>query len=274
MEVVIRKDESSVAALVADAVDRLARSKPDAVLGVATGETPIPLYRELARRVDAGDTDLSRFRVVMLDEYLGLPAHHDQLYRRFVEHEVIGPLGIDPDRLFGPDSTARGEQVDRAALQYDSLLTRLGVDMQILGIGSDGHIGFNEPMSSLASRTRIKTLTEQTRRDNSRFFGGDLARVPTHVLTQGIGTILDAVPRGAPGYRTGQGAGGCRRSGRTGDGPGTGVCPSAPPPCHRRRRRGCGLRTPLRRLLPSHLRQQAGLAGSVAGVRYGRVETS
>jgi glucosamine-6-phosphate deaminase len=192
VEVVIRKNESRVAALVADAVDRLARSKPDAVLGVATGDTPIPLYRELARRVDAGDTDLSRFRVVMLDEYLGLPAHHDQLYRRFVEHEVIGPLGIDPDRLYGPDSTARGEQVDRAALHYDSLLTRLGVDMQILGIGSDGHIGFNEPMSSLASRTRIKTLTKQTRRDNSRFFNGDLARVPTHVLTQGIGTILDA----------------------------------------------------------------------------------
>ncbi len=192
MEVVIRKDESSVAALVADAVDRLARAKPDAVLGVATGDTPIPLYRELARRVDAGAIDMSRFRVVMLDEYLGLPAHHDQLYRRFVEHEVIGPLGIDPDRLYGPDSTARGEQVDRAALHYDTLLTRLGVDLQILGIGSDGHIGFNEPMSSLASRTRIKTLTEQTRRDNSRFFDGDLARVPTHVLTQGIGTILDA----------------------------------------------------------------------------------
>jgi glucosamine-6-phosphate deaminase len=192
VEVVIRNDESSVASLVADAVDRLARAKPDAVLSVATGDTPIPLYRELARRVAAGELDLSRFRVVMLDEYLGLPAHHDQLYRRYVEHEVIGPLGIDPDRLYGPDSTARGQQIDRAALHYDSLLTRLGVDMQILGIGSDGHIGFNEPMSSLASRTRIKTLTTQTRRDNSRFFDGDLARVPTHVLTQGIGTILDA----------------------------------------------------------------------------------
>lgn len=192
MEVVIREDESSVAVLVADAVGRLARAKPDAVLGVATGDTPIPLYRELARRVAAGDIDLSRFRVVMLDEYLGLPAYHDQLYRRFVEQQVVGPLEIDPDRLYGPDSTAHGPQIDRAAHHYDSLLTRLGVDIQILGIGSDGHIGFNEPMSSLASRTRIKTLTIQTRRDNSRFFDGDLARVPTHALTQGIGTILDA----------------------------------------------------------------------------------
>lgn len=192
MEVVIGNDESSVARLVADAVDRLARTKPEAVLGVATGETPIPLYRELARRVDAGNLDLSRFRVVMLDEYLGLPAHHDQLYRRFVERHVIGPLGIDPDRLYGPDSTACAEQIDRAARHYDSLLGRLGVDLQILGIGSDGHIGFNEPMSSLASRTRIKTLTVQTRVDNSRFFDGDLGLVPTHVLTQGIGTILDA----------------------------------------------------------------------------------
>lgn len=192
MEVVIRSNERGVAALVADAVARLAGTKPEAVLGVATGATPIPLYRELARRVEAGEIDLSRFRVVMLDEYLGLPAHHDQLYRRFVERQVIGPLGIDSDRLYGPDSTAHGEQIDRAAHDYDSLLARLGVDMQILGIGSDGHIGFNEPMSSLASRTRIKTLTMQTRKDNSRFFDGDLTRVPTHVLTQGIGTILDA----------------------------------------------------------------------------------
>jgi glucosamine-6-phosphate deaminase len=104
---------------------------------------------------------------------------------------VLEPLGIGMDKFLGPDGTA--EDVQAACAAYDRALAEAGgVDLQLLGIGTDGHIGFNEPCSSLASRTRIKTLTEQTRIDNARFFDGDIEQVPHHVITQGIGTILEA----------------------------------------------------------------------------------
>jgi glucosamine-6-phosphate deaminase len=108
-----------------------------------------------------------------------------------VRREVLEPLGIAEDAFLGPDGTAA--DVTAACADYERALAAAGgVDLQLLGIGTDGHIGFNEPCSSLASRTRIKTLTEQTRADNARFFGGDVEQVPQHVITQGIGTILDA----------------------------------------------------------------------------------
>ncbi|WUH91082.1 glucosamine-6-phosphate deaminase [Streptomyces sp. NBC_00433] len=191
MEVVIVPDAAAGGGLIADAMAALLHRKPDALLGVATGSTPLPVYQALAAKVRAGAVDASRARVCQLDEYVGLPTGHPESYRSVVLREVVEPLGLSPEAFMGPDGAA--EDVQAACEAYDDALASAGgVDLQLLGIGTDGHIGFNEPCSSLASRTRIKTLTEQTRVDNARFFGGDIAAVPHHVITQGIGTILEA----------------------------------------------------------------------------------
>jgi glucosamine-6-phosphate deaminase len=191
VEVVIVADARSGGELIAGAMARLLRRKPDALLGVATGSTPLPVYEALAAQVRAGAVDTSRARIAQLDEYVGLPAEHPESYRSVLRREVLEPLGVKMEAFLGPDGTA--EDVQAACEAYDrALATAGGVDLQLLGIGTDGHIGFNEPCSSLRSRTRIKTLTEQTRADNARFFDGDVEQVPHHVITQGIGTILEA----------------------------------------------------------------------------------
>ncbi|MBV2353194.1 glucosamine-6-phosphate deaminase [Streptomyces sp. J2-1] len=191
MEVVIVPDAQAGGELIAEALAALLRRRPDALLGVATGSTPLPVYRALAARVRAGTADVSHARIAQLDEYVGLPADHPESYRSVLAREVLEPLGIGMDAFLGPDGTAA--DVPGACAAYDRALAAAGgVDLQLLGIGTDGHIGFNEPCSSLASRTRIKTLTEQTRIDNARFFDGDVTQVPHHVITQGIGTILEA----------------------------------------------------------------------------------
>jgi glucosamine-6-phosphate deaminase len=191
VEVVIVPDSAAGGELIAEAMADLLRHKPDALLGVATGSTPLPIYEALAAKVAAKEVDASRARICQLDEYVGLPAGHPESYRSVVLREVVEPLGLDQDSFMGPDGSA--EDVAAACVAYDRALAEAGgVDLQLLGIGTDGHIGFNEPCSSLASRTRIKTLTEQTRVDNARFFDGDIEQVPHHVITQGIGTILEA----------------------------------------------------------------------------------
>jgi glucosamine-6-phosphate deaminase len=189
MEVIIVPDAAAGGELIAEAIDALIVRKPDALLGVATGSTPLPIYRALAARVRAG-LDVARLRVCQLDEYVGLPAGHPESYRSVLHREVLEPLGLGLERFLGPDGSSA--DIPAACAEYDaSLAAAGGVDLQILGIGTDGHIGFNEPCSSLASRTRIKTLTPQTREDNARFFAS-LDEVPHHVITQGIGTILEA----------------------------------------------------------------------------------
>jgi glucosamine-6-phosphate deaminase len=191
VEVVIVPDARAGGELVAGAMASLLRVKPDAVLGVATGSTPLPVYEALAALVRAGEADVSRARIAQLDEYVGLPAEHPESYRSVLRREVLEPLGVKEDAFLGPDGGA--EDLVAACAAYERALAEAGgVDLQLLGIGTDGHIGFNEPCSSLASRTRLKTLTEQTRADNARFFDGDVEQVPRHVITQGIGTILDA----------------------------------------------------------------------------------
>jgi glucosamine-6-phosphate deaminase len=191
VEVVIVPDAAAGGELIAEAMAQLLRRKPDALLGVATGSTPLPVYQALTAKVRSGAVDTSRARIAQLDEYVGLPADHPESYRSVLRRQVLQPLGIGMDKFLGPDGTA--EDVQAACAAYDRALAEAGgVDLQLLGIGTDGHIGFNEPCSSLASRTRIKTLTEQTRVDNARFFDGDIEQVPHHVITQGIGTILEA----------------------------------------------------------------------------------
>ncbi|WP_299528668.1 glucosamine-6-phosphate deaminase [uncultured Streptomyces sp.] len=191
MEVVIVPDAAAGGELIAGAIAALLSRKPDALLGVATGSTPLPVYRALTEKVRTGAVDVTRARVCQLDEYVGLPAGHPESYRSVVLREVVEPLGLTEASFMGPDGGAA--DVQAACEAYDKALAEAGgVDFQLLGIGTDGHIGFNEPCSSLASRTRIKTLTEQTRVDNARFFDDDIDQVPHHVITQGIGTILES----------------------------------------------------------------------------------
>lgn len=186
MEVVIVDDRDAAGALVADIVSTHVR--PGAVLGLATGSSPLPAYRELIRRHREELLDLSVCRAFTLDEYVGLPRAHPESYHSVIRREFTDEVGLE--RVDGPN----GESLDipAEAVRYETAISGAGgVDVQLLGIGTDGHLGFNEPGSSLASRTRVKTLTRQTREDNARFFDS-IDDVPRHVITQGLGTILDA----------------------------------------------------------------------------------
>ncbi|GGI73942.1 glucosamine-6-phosphate deaminase [Pseudarthrobacter scleromae] len=190
MEVVILNGSKHIAKLAADAVEDLLRRRPDAVLGLATGSSPLPVYDELAARHERDGLDFSRASGFALDEYVGLPPGHPESYREVVRREFTNRVNIRPENVHGPDGAAA--DIPAACRAYEEAIAAAGgVDLQLLGVGTDGHIAFNEPGSSFASRTRIKSLIEQTRRDNARFFSS-LADVPHHVLTQGLGTIMDA----------------------------------------------------------------------------------
>ncbi|MDR2348246.1 MAG: glucosamine-6-phosphate deaminase [Bifidobacteriaceae bacterium] len=191
MEVVILPGRDQIAATAADIFEALLARKPNAVLGLATGSSPLDLYNELARRHAQGRISFARARAFMLDEYVGLAPDHPELYRNVIEREIASRVDFAPGAVLGPDGTA--SDIPAACAAYERAISAAGgIDAQILGIGSDGHVAFNEPGSSLASRTRIKTLTPQTIWDNARFFGGQAADVPRHVLTQGLGTIMEA----------------------------------------------------------------------------------
>jgi glucosamine-6-phosphate deaminase len=191
MEVVILADAMHIGGIAADAIGALLGRKPDAVLGLATGSSPLAIYDELAARCDAGLVSFRRARGFTLDEYVGLPADHPERYRNVIDRVFVSRVDFADGAVQGPDGLAA--DIPTACAAYESAIREAGgVDLQILGIGTDGHIAFNEPGSSLASRTRIKTLTRQTRTDNARFFGGDVDSVPTHCLTQGLGTIMEA----------------------------------------------------------------------------------
>ena len=195
MEVVVSPTPESAARAAADAV--LAGLPPggdrEPVLGLATGSSPLGLYRELGRAVAEGRADFSGAHGFALDEYVGLPPGHPEGYREVLLREVCGVIGLAPERLSVPDGSGGDVPTLMAAARaYEQRIRDLGgVDVQVLGIGANGHLGFNEPGSALSSRTRVKRLSERTRRDNARFFHG-LDDVPTHCVTQGLGTILSA----------------------------------------------------------------------------------
>jgi glucosamine-6-phosphate deaminase len=188
MEVVPLDRVEAVAALAADTIEALVRRTPEAVLGLATGSSPVPTYRELVRRHrDGTGPSYDSVRCFTLDEYVGLPAGHPQGYRATILAQVTDDLGIAREHVTSPDPSPEG--LPEAGARYEAALVAAGgVDLQVLGIGGDGHLAFNEPGSSLASLTRLKTLTERTRSDNARFFGS-VDDVPRHVLTQGLATI-------------------------------------------------------------------------------------
>jgi glucosamine-6-phosphate deaminase len=188
VEVVILPDPTALGRVVADAVAELLGRRPDAVLGLATGSSPIPVYDELARRHARGELSFTGVRAFCLDEYVGLPPDHPEAYRSVIRRVFADRVGLLDVRA--PDGAA--EDLIAACAEYEAAIEAAGgIDLQLLGIGSDGHVGFNEPGSSLGSRTRLKTLTAKTRADNARFFDS-VDAVPRHVLTQGVATILDA----------------------------------------------------------------------------------
>ncbi|HET7069066.1 MAG TPA: glucosamine-6-phosphate deaminase [Nocardioides sp.] len=188
MEVVITATAQEAGQVAARPVLDALAGDPALVLGVATGESPRPIYRALAQAHAAG-TDFSRMRCFALDEYVGLPADHPASYHAVIRRELVEPLGLDTAEVHVPDGMA--DDLLAVCATYEAAIRAAGgIAVQLLGIGADGHIGFNEPTSSLASRTRIKTLTARTRRDNAQFFGD--SAVPTQCVTQGLGTILEA----------------------------------------------------------------------------------
>lgn len=190
MEVIIAAPDE-LARLAAGAIEKLLRSRPDAVLGLATGSSPLAVYDELVRRHVESGLSFASAKAFNLDEYVGLPEDHPQRYRNVIEHDFAGRVDFAPGAVQGPDGLA--QDLRAACVAYEAAIAAAGgVDLQIVGIGTDGHVAFNEPGSSLASRTRIKTLAEQTRADNARFFGGDISQVPQHCLTQGLGTVMQA----------------------------------------------------------------------------------
>lgn len=191
MEVVVVRKPEDAAPIVAEAYSQLIARKPDAVLGLATGSTPLGVYNELIRRHKEDGLSFAQVHAFNLDEYVGLPAGHPELYRTFIEREFTGQVDFADDAVHGPDGLA--DDLEQAAADYEQMIADAGgIDLQILGIGADGHLAFNMPMSSLTSRTRLKTLTRKTREDNARFFDGDITQVPKHCLTQGLGTIMES----------------------------------------------------------------------------------
>ncbi|MGN6687096.1 MAG: glucosamine-6-phosphate deaminase [Actinomycetales bacterium] len=190
MEVVVLPDPADVARVSAAHVAAVVRQHPQAVLGLATGSSPVGTYQELRRLVEAGQLDLSRCPAFALDEYVGIAAGHPQSYASVIRREVVEPLRLDPALVHVPDG--RAEDLAAACADFEGRIAAAGgIDVQILGLGANGHIGFNEPTSSFGSRTRLKTLAPSTRADNARFFAS-VAEVPTHCLTQGLATILEA----------------------------------------------------------------------------------
>ncbi len=190
MRVIIESGAAQASATAARIIAKLVRRKPDAVLGFATGSSPVEAYAELVRMHREEGLDLSRVTSFNLDEYVGLPPTHPQSYRQFMNDNLFSQVNIPIQNTHVPDG--RALDLEKSCDVYErQIVAAGGIDLQLLGIGVDGHIAFNEPGSSLGSRTRLKTLTSQTIRDNARFFG-DESQVPRMAITMGVGTILDS----------------------------------------------------------------------------------
>jgi len=191
MEVVILNDARKVAAKGAELVGEMLRVKPAAVFGFATGSTPLSMYRLLAERCRAGKLSFREAASFNLDEYLGIGPGNPQSYRAYMDREFFDHVDMDKARTHVP-GCAPGENPRLVGPRYEAMIRAAGgIDLQVLGIGHNGHVGFNEPSSSLASRTRIKTLTRRTLEENSRLFApGEFQ--PKLAITMGIATIMGA----------------------------------------------------------------------------------
>ena len=191
MEVIILNDADAVAKLGAQRVCELIEKKPNAVLGLATGSTPIAMYQRLIAMYQQRQVSFRHITSFNLDEYIGIEMDNPQSYRSFMKRELFDAIDIDQAKTYLPtcESTDNPRKIGEV---YEQLIAAVGgIDLQILGVGGNGHIGFNEPTSSFSSRTRVKTLTQRTVDDNNRLFVKDEFQ-PHLAMTMGIGTILDA----------------------------------------------------------------------------------
>ena len=190
MEIIVKDNAEQMSRAAATIVARVLNAKPNAVLGLATGATPLGLYQELVRMHKDEGLDFSQVTTFNLDEYVGLTQRHPQSYHYFMHENLFKHINIPKQNIYIPSGTT--DNYAAFCQWYEQRIHDCGgVDLQVLGIGSDGHIAFNEPSSSLGSRTRIKTLARQTIEDNARFFD-TLDQVPIYAITMGVGTILES----------------------------------------------------------------------------------
>lgn len=191
MEVIIKTTYEEMSKETAEIIKDAILRKPNLVLGLATGSTPIGTYKELIRMHKEEGLDFSKVVTFNLDEYVGLPPNHEQSYNHFMYENLFNHINVDKGNIHIPN----GVTPDLAAhceWYEEQIRNAGGIDIQILGIGSDGHIAFNEPGASLASRTHVEGLAESTIRDNARFFDGKMEEVPKFAITMGVATIMDA----------------------------------------------------------------------------------
>ena len=186
MEIIIQPDAAAANNVAARLFAHAIQQENGVVLGLATGSTPLAVYQQLV----ALKLNWRKVTTFNLDEYVDISPQHPQSYHSFMWENLFRHVNIPAKNVHIPDGLAK--DIPKSCAIYEKQIRGAGgIDLQLLGIGTDGHIGFNEPTSSLSSRTRIKTLTPQTRKDNARFFGSE-EKVPHHVITMGIGTILEA----------------------------------------------------------------------------------
>src|SRR5699024_6979993 len=191
MEVVIAENPADAGSIAATPIVALYGENPRAVLGLATGSTPTTLYDALAQQVETNALTLAEASAYLLDDYVGLAEHHPQRYRNVIDRDFTSKVDIAPTRVYGPDGLA-DDLVAECAAYEQSIADSGDIDLQCIGVGGSGNIGFNESGVSLESRTHIETHTAQTRSDNARFFDDDIDAVPVYGLTQGVATIMDA----------------------------------------------------------------------------------
>ena len=192
MEIVVCKNSAEASKLAAQMITAAVQKNPKLVLGLATGSTPVAMYDEMAKAVKAKKVSYRAVKSWNLDEYVGLPGTHDQSYRYFMNENLFKKIDIQLKNTHVLNGMAKDPEKECRA--YEAQIKKAGgIDIQVLGIGSDGHIAFNEPGTSLQSRTAVVYLTPSTIKDNARlFFGGDMSKVPTRALSMGVGTICEA----------------------------------------------------------------------------------
>jgi glucosamine-6-phosphate deaminase len=189
--ITVFQDARTVARELATHVADALEQKPGLVLGLPTGRTPLLFYEELVALARAGKVDFSRATTFNVDEFVGIPASHPGSYRTFMQRYLFDHINMDPSRINFLDGTAH-DAVEECGRYEQAIDDAGGIDLLLLGIGTNGHIGFNEPAEGLAARTHRVTLKPETRRSNAALFGGDPDAVPSEALSMGIGTILDA----------------------------------------------------------------------------------
>ncbi len=184
------KDYDEMSKVAYSFVKEVVKNNENAVLGLATGSTPIGLYKEMIKDYENGEVSYKNMTSINLDEYVGLPVEHPESYRSFMNANLFNHVDIVKANTHVPNGLAT--DVEKACQEYTAFIKANPIDVQILGIGGNGHIGFNEPGTSFSSTTHLVELKENTRRDNARFFENDINNVPTHAVTMGLQDIMEA----------------------------------------------------------------------------------